>query len=271
MTHTPRWTTRISTRWPGHCLIRGYSHAGIIEQLSYAEALYLTLTGKLPTPAETRMLDALLNALTDHEFESVTVTAGRHVVSGNPQLVPGIAAALLAVGANTTSPADAADLINEAYARMQREGWSIEKTAEQVVDEYVKAKRRIPGLGHPTHKKGDYRAESLRRVADECGLLGEKTKLYIAIHDAFVRKTGKDTIPINVDGMMAAIMNEMGLAPIAMTGIAILSVMPGIIAHCIEEIQDWKGLRFVPDEDSKYIGEPERPLPVRTNGARANA
>lgn len=267
MSQTKSWSTRISHRWPGHCIIRGYSHADIIERLTYAEAVYLTLKGKLPTALEARMLDALLNALTDHEFEAVTVTAGRHVVSGNPQLVPGVAAAILAVGSRTTSPADAAELINDSYARMAREGWSLAETAVRVVDEFVSQRRRIPGFGHPTHKKGDYRAESLKRVAEECGFLGERTRLYLAIHQAFVRKTGKDNIPINVDGMMAAIMNEMDLSPIAMTGIAILSVLPGVMAHCIEEIENWKGLRFVPDEDAEYVGEPERPLPQR--GPRA--
>ena len=75
------WKTRISQAFPGKCIIRGYRHNEIIENLSYAEGLFLTLKGKLPTPNEGKMLDALLNALLDLQFESVTVATARHIVS----------------------------------------------------------------------------------------------------------------------------------------------------------------------------------------------
>lgn len=261
------WKTRISQVVPGKCIIRGYRHNEIIENLSYAEGLFLTLKGRLPTPNEGKMVDALLNALLDHQFESVTVATGRHIVSGNPQFVPGVAGALLAVGMNTTSPQDSAEVINRYYEIMKKENLTIEETARRAVDDFQKAKKRIPGFGHPLHKENDYRAESLKKVAERLGIIGERTRLYEAIHKEFLRRTGKKGIPINVDGMMASIMNEMGFEPMEMIGVAILSVLPGIMAHVIEEIKDWKGLRYPSYETTEYIGEPEQGLPVeRTKG-----
>lgn len=255
------WKTRISQVVPGKCIIRGYRHSDIIEYLSYGEGLFLSLKGRLPTPNEGKMMDALLNALLDHEFESVTVTTGRHIASGNPQFIPGVAGALLAVGMNTTSPQDSAEMINKYYELMKKENLTLEETARRAVDNYLKAKKRIPGIGHPIHKDGDYRAESLRRVAEKLGILGERTRIYMAIHQEFLRRTGKKGIPINVDGMMACIMNEMGFEPAEMIGVAVLSVLPGIMAHVIEEIKDWKGLRRPAPETTEYIGDPERNLP----------
>jgi len=145
---------------------------------------------------------------------------------------------------------------------MQREqGLTREEVAKKIVDQYRKEKRRFPGFGHPSLRNGDYRAISLRKVAERSGILGEKTLLYEAVHAEFVRQTGRTGIPINVDGMMACLMMEMGLDPAAMAGIAMLSVMPGIIAHAVEEINNLGPLRYPDPETVEYTGEPERDLP----------
>jgi len=255
------WVTKISKVIPGNCFIRGYPHGDIIENISYAGALFLTLRGRLATDKEERMLDGILNALTEHQFDSGTVTTARHIVSGNPQIIPGMAGGLLVIGEHTTQPGDSADLINTALAMMREEGLTMEEVAKRIVAEYRQAKKRFPGFGHPLHKDGDYRATSLRRLAEKLGFVGEKVVMYETLHKEFVRKTGKRDIPINVDGMMACIMAEMGFEPIEMTGISALSVLPGIIAHAIEEIKDGKLIRVPPKQLIDYVGEEERPLP----------
>jgi len=255
------WVTKISKVIPGKCIIRGYSHADIIENLSYTEALFLTLKGRLATDKEERMLNAILNALTDHQFDSGTVTTARHIVSGNPQLIPAMAGGLLVIGEHTTQPQDAADLINNALATMRTEHLEMEEAAKRIVEEYRQTKKRFPGFGHPLHREGDYRATSLRTVAEKLGFVGEKVAMYEAVHKEFVRVTGKTNIPINVDGMMACIMLEMGFEPIEMTGISALSVLPGIIAHAIEEMNEGKLIRVPPKEMTDYVGEEERHLP----------
>lgn len=255
------WVTKISKVVPGNCFIRGYPHGEVIENLSYGEALFLTLKGRLATDREERMLNAILNALTEHQFDAGTVTTARHIVSGNPQLIPGMAGALLVIGEHTTQPQDAADLINNALETQKKEGLTIEEVAGRIVGEYRQAKKRFPGFGHPLHREGDYRTTSLRKVAEKIGYIGEKVKMYEAIHKEFVKVTGKTNIPINVDGMMACLMLEMGFDPIEMTGISALSVLPGIIAHAIEEINDGKLIRVPPKELTDYVGEEERHLP----------
>ena len=256
------WVTKISKVVPGNCFIHGYPHGEVIENLSYAEALFLTLKGRLATDREVRMLDAVLNALTEHQFDAATVTIGRHIVSGNPQIIPGMAGALLAIGQHTTQPGDAAELIDYALSIMKNENLTREQAAAKVVAEYRQSKKRFPGFGHPLHKMGDYRAISLRKVAGKLGYVGEKLAMYEAIHQEFVKITGKKEIPINVDGMMAAVMSEMGFEPMEMTAISALSVLPGIIAHAIEEIKEGKLIRVPPHELTDYIGVGERHLPA---------
>jgi len=214
----------------------------------------------MPTANEARMVDAMLNSLLDHGFVAASVLAARYCASGNPQLIPATAAGLLTAGSNTISPQHGAQFLQDAWNLKEREGLSIEEAAKRVVADVRATKRRVPGYGHPTHKGDDFRAVKLWRIAKECGYVGDRTRLYQAIHAEFVRVTGKTGICINVDGALACIMLEMGFRPLQMVSIAVLAVLPGILAHVIEEIEEGKALRIVRDEDQDYLGHPERPL-----------
>jgi citrate synthase len=222
--------------------------------------VFLTLRGELPTANELKMTDAMLNSLLDHGFVAASVLAARYCASGNPQLIPAAVAGLLTAGSNTISPQHGAQFIGEAFALMKREGLSLQETAVRVVAGVRASKQRIPGYGHPTHKGGDFRAAKLWKIAQQCGFIGERTRLYQAIHAEFIRVTGKSTLCINVDGALACILTEMGFKPLQMVSVAILAVLPGILAHVIEEIEEGKPLRIVRDEDADYLGVPERAL-----------
>jgi len=255
------WATKISRVMEGKVIIRGYSHEDLIGDRSFAEGVFLTLRGEMPTKNEARMIDAMLNSLLDHGFVAASVLAARYCASGNPQLIPATAAGLLTAGSNTISPQHGAQFIEDAWALKEREKLTLEETAKRVIEQVRASKKRVPGYGHPTHKGDDFRATKLWKIAKETGFIGEKTKLYQAIHAEFVRVTGKKDICINVDGALACIMVEMGFRPLQMVSVAILAVLPGIFAHVIEEIEEGKPLRIVRDEDQDYIGLPERPLP----------
>lgn len=254
------WKTKVSRVLPGKVLIRGYSHEDLIGGPSYAAGVFLTLRGELPTAEEERMTDALLSSLYDHGFVAASVLAARYCASGNPQLLPATASGLLTAGSNTISPEHGCAFILAAHAMMQAEKLSMEETARRVVADARAQKKRIPGFGHPTHKSEDFRATKLWKIAGECGFVGERTRLYQAINAEFNRSTGKQ-ICINVDGALACIMMEMGFKPLQMVAVAALAVLPGIMAHVIEEIEEGVPLRVIRDENMDYLGPDERPLP----------
>lgn len=254
------WRTKISVVEDNKVLIHGYSHKDLIGKISHASGVFLTLRGRLPTKNEEEMTDALLNCALDHGFVASSVLAARYVASGNPSFVSAVAGGLLAAGSNTINPSHSADFINSAHTRMMNDKLTIGDTAKKIVSEMKIKKLRIPGLGHPTHKGIDFRAEKLKEIAIKCGFFDEKGLLYEEIHAEFQRTSGKNNIPINVDGMMACIMNSMGFDPLDMTAIACLSVLPGVMAHVIEEIKEGKVLRYIHPDESEYIGHTERSL-----------
>jgi citryl-CoA lyase len=72
------------------------------------------------------------------------------------------------------------------------------------------------------------------------------------VHRAFIAAAGKPHIPINEVGMMAAIMTQMGFKPAEMTGVALISSMPGVVAHISEELSSGVRIRIIPDEVASY-------------------
>jgi citrate synthase len=251
--------TAVSEVGDGWVSIRGYRHDEIIGRVPAASATFLTLVGRLPTNAEARLVDAMLTSLLDHGFVAATVAAARYAASGNPQLVPAVAAGLLAAGQNTLSPEHAYELIAEARELRAANGWDDQRTAAAIVERARAQGRRLPGFGHPVHRGTDFRATVLFELADDLGLSGDASSLYRAIHAEFVRASGKEEIPINIDGCLACLGMDIGLSASQTVAIALLAVLPGLMAHVIEEIEDGVPLRYI--ENGSYVGESERPLP----------
>ncbi len=51
---------------------------------------------------------------------------------------------------------------------------------------------------------------------------------------------------------MGAILAQMGFTPAEMTGLAVISTMPGVVAHISEEMQSKVRIRVIPDENVDY-------------------
>lgn len=246
------FSTSVSEVTDGVVNLRGYSLAEVMRKATYTQGAFLSITGRLPTPAEARLVDGILNSLLDHGYVASTITAARYIASGNPQFIPAVAGGILAAGSNTLSPEHSFHLLDRT-AELRGDG-TLEEGAELVVEEYAAARRRLPGFGHPTHKTSDFRADILFELAAELGLDGESIRQFQAIHRAFVAKTGKTTIPINIDGALAAIGRDLGWSANQTVAFAVLSVLPGLMGHVIEEIETGRPLRYIQDGD--YVGEP---------------
>jgi citrate synthase len=256
------WTTAVSFVGPHRLLVRGYPIEELVAQLSYAEVLFLTVRGELATKSQARVLDAALTSIPSHQWVAAHLLAAAVTASASPESpIPGIASGILTMGSVTVSPQSTAELVARGRELMREDGLDMDAAAEQLVQEYRDGGRLIPGLGHPNHKEHDPRATALGAVAREQGHWGEACELFSRVHAAFNRATGK-SLPINIDGMLACVLDELGFTPLEMAGIAATAAMPGIVAHVIEEIERGVPLRIVPDElGSRYIGPAERHLP----------
>jgi citryl-CoA lyase len=252
------WTSTVSRIDGDRVRIRGYDLEELIGGQTFTASAFLLLRGRLPTPDEVRALDAVLNAVLDYALEKPGTVAARYTVSANPSMVAGMAAAVLAVGRFTLAPEDTARFVLDAHDRLLATGHGIDELAATLVAEAGERRQRIPGFGHPRFRRIDPRAQRLREVAEASGLWGKRARLYEAVHRAFTALPGKADIPINDVGMMAVVLVELGFTPEEMTGLAVLSTMPGVVAHLSEELRTGRPIRVVPEDQVDYADRSER-------------
>jgi citrate synthase len=249
MTH---WRSGISEITPETVFVRGYKLDDLIGT-SFTSTTFLLLKGRLPTPQEARVVDAILTSVLDYGLEKAGTAAARFVVSVNPSMQAGLATAVLAAGDHALAPENTARFIIATHAAWVGAGKpDMAEFADQIVSDAVASKLRIPGLGHPVFKRTDPRAQILRKVAVDAGLWGEPAQLYEAVHGRFVQLPGRQDFPINDVGMLAAICVAMGFSPQESTALAVIGTLPGVVAHISEEYATRKVGRAIPREDVAY-------------------
>lgn len=242
------WSTAISEVHPEHVTVRGYD-LGELVGMPFSAATFLMIRGRIPTPAETRVVDAVLTGVLDYGLEKPGTVAARYVVSSNPSMVAGLATAALSAGEYSLATEDAAEFIQQTYDAYVAAGEpDIDGFAEQVVSDAGEQKIRIPGFGHPVFRGEDPRAQRLRRIAVDAGLWGPAARLYEAVHGAFIQHPKRAHFPINDIGILAAICVVMGFSPKESTALAVIGTLPGVAAHVSEEVREGKPVRVVERE-----------------------
>ena len=258
------WQTAVGDAEYGHVTIRGYPVEEVIGKLTFVECVYMVIIGRLPTRKETAVLDLVLRSTLEHGFVSSATVAARYVASSIPEApAAAVAAAAAAHGSVTNSPQMNAEMVADLV-----EGTPADKREERIralVSDAIERNLVIPGLGHPIHKDDEPRAVAIHQGLAKLDAEGENTRTMKRLREVFTEMSGKH-LPINVDGAFAPALLDIGFKPLHMAGMGIMSFLPGIIAHSVEEITDGVPLRYIPKElGVEYIGEPPRHIPDQRN------
>jgi citryl-CoA lyase len=254
------WKTGVSELRRNEIYLRGYPLEEISGRVSYVEAIILLLRGELPSEMEATVVNAIFTSAMDHQLLNATAYAARVVVSANPDPVVGIATGVLSFGKVTAGvPGYVVEMINK-YFPEDESPESIEAAAKQLVDDFRGRRDRIWGFGHPLHDligpHYTFRSQLLRDRVEEAGLpVNRKIGFYEAAHTEFLKQVGRP-FPINVDGVMGAVFAELDYTPLEAFALAPFTMLPGIVAHAVEEIRDGSPLRIVPE--SEYVGHKPR-------------
>ncbi len=218
-------------------LVRGYDlNKELVGKITFTEMTSLILRGRLPTPDEARMLDALLIILVEHGMIS-HVVAARLIYHCAPEAIQAaVAAALCGAGSVHLGSSEwSAKMLTEAMPP-DAENPDFAAIAASIMDDYSKRKQRIPGIGHRTHAEGDPRADALFAIARETGVYGQYCELIQALSKLATERR-KRLIPVNVTGAIAAIALDMGYPWQITKAFALIGRTLGVMGHIAEEIQ----------------------------------
>ncbi|MEG3126123.1 citryl-CoA lyase [Sphingomonas sp. GB1N7] len=224
-------TTAIAAARAEGVTIRGLDLVDdIIGRLGFTEMTYFLCAGVLPTPAQTRVLDACLVTLMEHGWTPSSIIARVMADSVPEDSQVAIAAGLLSLGPIYAGTSEAcAKLLQKGVDSPDPDLFCIETVRE------LRGRRAsVPGFGHPLHKPDDPRTARLLAVAEEVGVSGRYVDLLQRLGRAVDATFGKH-ITINATGAIGALLLEIGLEPGVMRGLAVVSRASGLIGHVVEE------------------------------------
>ncbi|HEV8353535.1 MAG TPA: citryl-CoA lyase [bacterium] len=242
--------TAISTYDRDRIVLRGQPIEALMTGRSFADVVFLLLSARLPSEGESRVFEAMLIASSDHGPNPPSTTAARVIASGNRAAVEAaIAGGVLAIG-------DAHGGAGEALMRLLAGALEQEPdpaaAAQRIVEDMAARGKRIPGFGHRVHQI-DPRTTVLFGLARRHGVAGRGVACVDAIRSV-TAQAGK-SLPINLDGAIAAVLYDLGFPPQLGKAVFIIGRVAGLSAHVLEELERERPMRF--EFPFEYDGPPE--------------
>lgn len=214
----------------------------IMGKLDLGQFAFLEIQGRMPSPSESIVFNAMLATLVEHGMTPMAI-ATRLTYLGAPESLQGaVAAGLLGMGSTFAGTAEgAARILQEALAgdAAGTPAAALPELAEKIVTRLRETRQPIPGIGHNLHKPVDPRATRLFALAAEHGLSGRYVSLMQHIATAAERALGKPgQLPVNATGALGALSSEMGIPWRLCRGLAVIGRSIGLVGHIAEDLRN---------------------------------
>jgi citrate synthase len=209
----------------------------ILGKLSLGDMAFLELTDRLPNARESAVFNAIAVTLVEHGITPSSLAA-RMTYSGAPEAMQAaVGAGLAGLGSVYVGSMETAARVLQEAIPDPKVTIDIEAEAQKIVDQFLSAKKIIPGIGHPYHKPVDPRAPRLFEIAAQNGYSGQYVKLMQAIAREAEKRSGK-LLPVNATGAIGAIACELGLEWQYVRGIGVFARAIGLVGHLREEAKN---------------------------------
>jgi citrate synthase len=259
---TGEWATSLTRIAPNEVEIRGYPVDELMGRLTYSEAVYLLLRGELPSPSIGKLFTAVLLSSLDHGVTPPSTLAARHVAGSGSSLSSAVAAGVLAFGIYHGGDIEAVMRCLQEGIALHHSGRSYEEAARVLLEKHCGTDPNPPGFGHRIHTR-DPRAARLMQLAHELELDGEHCRLLRVVErvvNSMPERAGHP-LPLNIDGAIAAVCGDLGFGPEIGNGLFIISRVPGLLAHAVEEKMTQTPMRKIDRDAAYYNGPARRRLP----------
>jgi len=253
------WKSAITKVEPNKLAVRGYRLDELMGRVSYAQMVYLLLKSELPPENTGKMIEAILVSSVDHGTTPPSVLSALTVASTGAPLNAAVAAGILSISQfHGGAIEECMHILQKGMEHYNKDGKTLADAATTVINEYRAKGLKLSGFGHRVHNN-DPRTARLFALAGEYGVAGK----FVELANAFVAQmqaiTGK-SLPLNVDGAIAALLCEMEFDPALANGFFMMARVPGLLAHIHEEKTRQKPMRKIHPSDVEYDGPEDRSL-----------
>ncbi len=263
---TDWWETGIVDIAPGMIRIRGYAIEGLIGRVSFPAMIWLVLRGELPSESQAHLFGAVLVAAVDHGPQAPAIAIARMAISCGIGLNGAMASGVNALGdVHGGAGQQCMELLADIAAREDKGVAFDDAVAAGLAAFRQQHGKFVPGFGHRFHPIDPraVRLSALIREAQETGLVSGRIP---PIAEAVEKQLSKNKpLPMNIDGITATVLLELGFPPAMGRGIFILSRSVGICAHSYEQSLTGKRIKgpTPPEAGFRYTGVGPRKFPQR--------
>jgi citrate synthase len=225
-----------------HRARQGLDLPAVRDDLGEAAHFLYLLNGEEPSAEMERTLDVAYVLHADHGMNASTFSA-RVTVATLSDIFSAITSAIGTLKGPLHGGA------NEGVIHMLQEIGSVE-AVDAWVDDALKNKQKIMGIGHRVYKTLDPRAPHLRAMAIQlCEQLGEQKWIKMSERIAEIMREKKG-LNANVDFYSATVYYSLGVPTDMFTPIFAISRTAGWTAHVLEQLSDNRLYRPL----SEYVG-----------------
>ncbi len=251
------WSTEITSIKKNEILVKGYPIEQIMEKVTFTDLVFLILKGELPGIEDSKIFSAVLTSSVDHGATPPSCLATLNSASTGAPLNAALASGLLSINNFHGGAIENAMKLFREFAD-ELDGRINMKRITEMVSDRLSRKVRFSGFGHRVHSE-DPRSIALREIC-LLNLPEERLfhiKLATSIEEAL--STVKGTrLPLNVDGMIGAVLLTLDFPEELANGIFMISRLPGLMAHYFEEKRTQKPMRRIDQAGAEYVGPSRR-------------
>jgi citrate synthase len=228
------------------------------DDLAHAANFYYMLTEQEPSPAVAKVLDACLILHAEHTMNASTFS-GRVTGStlANPYTVISSAVGTLTGPLHGGANEQVLDMLDEIGSPDNVQNW---------LDDAIKHKKKIMGLGHRVYKVKDPRATVLQELAENVFVETGRPKLYqlaVEVERVAADLLGPKGIYPNVDFYSGIVYLSIGIPRDLFTPIFAIARVAGWLAHWLEQLKNNRIFRpeqiYVGKHDVPYLPLEQRP------------
>jgi citrate synthase len=228
------------------------------DDLAHAANFYYMLTEQEPSPAVAKVLDACLILHAEHTMNASTFS-GRVTGStlANPYTVISSAIGTLTGPLHGGANEQVLDMLEEIGSPENVHSW---------LDDAVKHKKKIMGLGHRVYKVKDPRATVLQELAEHAFVETGRPRLYqlaLEVERVAAGLLGPKGIYPNVDFYSGIVYLSIGIPRDLFTPVFAIARVAGWLAHWLEQLKNNRIYRpeqiYVGKQDVPYVPLEKRP------------
>jgi citrate synthase len=202
--------------------------------MSFTEYFYFLMTGREAGEAQRYFLDLLLVAIAEHGLVPTAVAARMTYDAAPDSLQGAVAAGILGAGSVILGTAELCGKILVEAGEKIDAGGDPDEVVAAIAMAIAGRGEKMPGFGHPVHKKADPRTTRILALADERGVSGRHVELARRFAPAVEQAVGKK-LPMNVSMPIAAVLLDLDFPPAMIKAIPLLARTAGLLAHLAEE------------------------------------